>query len=349
MIIVLSICIIILILILIFNCYKKDKFKQLKNKKILFIYQNNDKTINSHTILHGINGGSEFVMFFLAKNLANYFNITLYDPKSDTNYKQNNINFVNNIDENLYDIIIDKRDTKRNKFISNKRYIVLHADHIEHLNNPKKFEKFNDIVTISNSQYNLWNKKLNYKYKNLHMINNPFLDENVLRDYKYDKFKIVSFAAKTNFNKLFNIFNILYKLDNRYKLYITSPKYRDISNLKTNNKNIINLNSLKHAEMLHFLKDSLVFLYPTNFCESYGCVFDECLYYGVPIVTDYVKDSRINELENQIGTHIFKNKNNDSDMANLIHSWNINNNRPIIRWNHNNEKILNQWIELLNK
>ena len=36
-------------------------------------------------------------------------------------------------------------------------------------------------------------------------------------------------------------------------------------------------------------------------------------------------------------------------MANLIHSWNINNNRPIIRWNHNNEKILNQWIELLNK
>jgi len=325
-----------------------NKFKEIKNRKILFIYENKDKTINFNTILNEINGGSENVMFFIAKNLVHHFNIYIYDPKSNTNYIQNNINFINSINEKDYDIIIDTRDTKRNNFIKDKKYIVHHHDHIQHLKNINKFKKFNEIVTISNSQYNLWNEKFNYKYKNLHIINNPFLDENIHRDYKYNKFKIVSFASKTNFHKLFNIFNIIYKLDNRYKLYITSPNYKDISNLKINNKNIVNLNSLKHADMLNFLKDSFVFLYPTNFCESYGCVFDECLYYGVPIVTDYVKDSRINEIENETGIYIFKNKNNDYDMANLIHSWNINNNRPIIRWNHNNEQIFNQWIKLLN-
>ena len=342
------ICLLILVGTIVYFCLNKKK-ENLSNKRILFLYQNKDKTINFDTILNGINGGSEYVMFFLAKNLAHYFKIYIYDPKSNNNYKQNNINFVNNINEKDYDIIFEIRDTNRENFIKNKKYIVLHEDHFRHLQNYNKYKKYNDIVLISKSEHYLWNKYFNNKYKNLHIINNPFLDENIPRDFKYNPFKIVSFASKTNFEKLFNIFNIIYKLDNRYKLYITSPNYRNISDIKINNKNIINLNSLKHPDMLNFLKDSFVFLYPTTFCESYGCVFDECLYYGVPIVTDYVKDSRINEIEKEIGVHIIKKENNENDMANLIHSWNINNNRPIIRWNHNNENILNQWIKLFDK
>lgn len=149
------------------------------------------------------------------------------------------------------------------------------------------------MITLCDTQLEEWKKTNNTRH--FCVVPNLFIDESVQKT-NFNPFKIISFSSKTKFDFAFKVVKKLRKFDSRFHLHVCSPRYFDISKKIRSVDYVTNHNTLPHYEMLDLLKDVFVFLYPTEFQESFGYVCYESMFFGVPILTDYVSGSSVNEI-----------------------------------------------------
>mgnify|MGYP001162830995 FL=1 len=291
-------------------------------------------------------GGTQLCVLNIAKKMVKKYDVYIVHDKREKNFiGESGINYVRNINEEAFKVIIDVRCT-RNLFLKNVKYI--HWIHDPFLYNKNKddsiFKKYDHIISLTDIQKLLWEKSLNtFNFK---VINNPFILESVERKVNFDKYKIVAFSSKTNWSKCLNIVKLLRSnVDRRFKLHICSPSYSDISRQLNGYDFVLNHGNLSHYKTMELLSDAFVCLYPTGFQESYGCVCYECMYYGIPMLTEYVEGSGTNEIIPKdlilpygcnITLYLYK-----------IIEWYNNNTRPKLAWDERNDEIYKQWEDLI--
>lgn len=291
-------------------------------------------------------GGTQLCVLHIAKILSKNYNIYLVNDKTEKDFVgESGIHYVRTIDETNFKVIIDVRHI-RNKFLDNVVYI--HWIHDPFLYNKVKkneaIKKYDHVITLTNIQKKMWDKS--FDTFNFKVINNPFILEPVQKKNIYNKYKIIAFSSKTNWNKCIKIVQNLRQFDKRFTLHVCSPSYFDISQFFKQYDFIINHGSLSHSKMMELLSDAFVCLYPTNFQESFGCVCYECMYYGVPMLTEYVEGSGLNEI---IPKNLIFPTNCDINLyTNLIFDWYNNDTRPQLNFNYDNVSIYNKWQNLIN-
>ena len=287
-------------------------------------------------------GGTQLVVLNIAKYLCNNCEVYIVHEKRNTEFVgKSGINYVKNIDDKSFDIIVDVRCT-RNNFLKDVKYF--HWIHDPFSYNDKKSDpnlsKYDNVITLTNIQKSLW--KTARDISKFVVVNNPLIIEPVPKTTNYNKFKIVAFSSKTHWNKCIKIVENLRKLDNRFTLHVCSPSYVDISYLFKKYDFVKNHGALSHYKMMELLSDAFVCLYPTNFQESFGCVCYECMHYGIPMLTEYVPGSGSNEIIPKM--FILKQNCHINDYLNPLVFW-YKNKRPTITYNHKNHEIYKQWEE----
>ena len=236
-------------------------------------------------------GGTQLCVLHIARELTKKYDVHVVHSERENNFVgESGIKYVKKINEADFRVIIDVRSI-RNTFIKNVKYI--HWIHDCHKHNNSKSDtrllKYDHVISLTNIQKALWDKTINTY--NFEVINNPFILEPVERKTNYDKYKIVAFSARTIWDKCLNIVKELRKIDNRFTLHICSPSYTNISQKLKGYDFVVNHGSLSHHKMMELLSDAFICLYPTGGEESFGCVCYECMYYGIPMLTDYVVGS----------------------------------------------------------
>ena len=324
---------------------KKNYSEQMKNlnnysKKIAFIGGSSsyfDETMSGF-------GGTQLCVLNIAKELSKKYDVYVVHSKREKNFTgDSGIKYVREIDETLFKTIVDVRNVRKN-FLKNVTYIHWIHDPFKYNNdksNPN-LNKYDHVISLTNIQKTLWDKILDTR--NFEIINNPLILEPV-KKIQYNKYKIVAFSSKTDWNKCLKIVEKLRQYDERFTLHICSPSYSDISKKLCGYDFVVNHGSLSHDKMMELLRDAFVCLYPTTFEESFGCVGYECKYYGVPMLTEYVDGSGTNEIIPK--EMIFPKKCDVNLYVNTILNWYKNDNRPILNWNHRNDEIYKQWNMLI--
>ena len=290
-------------------------------------------------------GGTQLCVLHIARELAKKYDVHVVHSKRENNFVgESGIRYLKEINEADFRVIIDVRSI-RNTFIKNVKYI--HWIHDPHTYNKNKtttmLAKYDYVVSLTKIQTSLWGKTFNTC--NFEVINNPFILEPVERKTNYDKYKIVAFSSKTNWRKCLNIVNELRKIDKRFTLHISSPSYSDISQKLKGYDYVVNHGCLSHYKMMVLLSDAFVCLYPTQFQESFGCVCYECMYYGVPMLTEYVEGSGLNEIIPK--NLILPRKCNIDLYVDKISKWYRNDTRPELVWNERNDEIYKKWEQLI--
>lgn len=290
-------------------------------------------------------GGTQLCALCIAKELAKEYDVYVVHDKRENNFVgKSGIKYVKKINEENFRVIIDLRFA-RNTFIKNVKYI--HWIHDPHRPNKYKSDprllKYDHVISLTNIQKALWDKTINTA--NFEVINNPFTLESVEKKENYEKYKIVAFSSKTNWGKCLNIVNELRKIDKRFTLHICSPSYSDVSRKLIGYDYVVNHGCLSHNKMMELLSDSFVCLYPTRFQESFGCVCYECMYYGVPMLTEYVEGSGLNEIIPK--NLILPRGCNENLYVDKISEWYRNDTRPELTWNDRNGEIHKQWEQLI--
>lgn len=289
-------------------------------------------------------GGTQLCVLDIAKELTKSYDVYVVHHERERDFiGDSGIKYVNNIDEKTFHAIIDIRFVRKN-FIDNVKYI--HWIHDPHHYNQDRMnpglQRYHHVISLTDIQTSLWNNTNDIN--NFEIINNPFVLEPIEKK-KYDRYKIVAFSSKTLWGKCIRIVEELRKVDERFTLHVCSPSYSDISNMMKEYDFIVNHGSLSHRKTMELLSDAFVCLYPTHFQESFGCVCYECMYYGVPMLTEYVHGSGTSEI---IPPPLLFPGNCDINMyINTILEWIKNDNRPDIHWEHRNDEIYNSWNTLL--
>lgn len=290
-------------------------------------------------------GGTQLCVLHIARELTKKYDVHVVHSERENNFVgESGIKYFKKINEADFRVIIDVRCT-RNTFIKNVKYI--HWIHDPHLYNKNKtdtrFMKYDHVISLTKIQASLWSKTLNIC--NFKVINNPFILEPVERKTNYDKYKIVAFSSKTNWGKCLNIVQQLRKKDKRFTLHISSPSYSDISQKLIGYDYVVNHGCLSHNKMMELLSDAFVCLYPTGFQENCPGVCYECMYYGVPMLTEYVKGSGLNEIIPK--NLILPRGCNVNLYVDKISEWYRNDTRPKLVWNERNDEIYKQWEKLI--
>jgi len=291
-------------------------------------------------------GGTQLVVLNIAKQMSKKYDIYVVHNKREQEFiGKSGINYVKNIDEKLFKVIIDVRCI-RNVFLKNVKYI--HWIHDPFLYNDSKRDanlgKYDNVISLTNIQASLWSSFR--AVTNFVVINNPLILEPTEKKTNYNKRKIVAFSSKTQWNKCIEIVKNLRKLDNNITLHVCSPSYCDISNHFKQFDFVVNHGSLSHTKMMELLSDAFVCLYPTTFQENCPGVCYECMYYGIPMLTEYVEGSGLNEIIPK--EFIFPSNCHINHYLNTLESWYKANSRPNLVWNERNREIYNQWDELIN-
>lgn len=290
-------------------------------------------------------GGTQLCVLHIARELTKKYDVYVVHDRRENNFVgESGIKYVKEINEADFRVVIDVRST-RNTFIKNVKYI--HWIHDPYLYNDSKTDtrliNYDHVVSLTKIQASLWGKTLNTC--NFEVINNPFILEPVERKTNYDKYKIVAFSSKTNWDKCLHIVNELRKIDKRFTLHISSPSYFDISQRLTGYDYVVNHGNLSHHKMMELLSDAFVCLYPTNFQENCPGVCYECMYYGVPMLTEYVEGSGLSEIIPK--NLILPTGCNVNLYVDKISEWYKNDTRPELVWNERNDEIYKQWEQLI--
>ena len=317
-----------------------------KRKKIAFIRGSGtpyDETMEGF-------GGTQLVVLNIAKYLLNNCNCEVYivhEKRKNEFIGESGINYVKDIDDMSCDIIVDVRSSRSN-FVKNVKYLHwIHDCFLCHSHSGKKdpnISKYDNVIALTNIQKSLWAGVRDIS--NFVVVNNPLILEPVPKKTTYNKCKIVAFSSRTNWEKCISIVEHLRKhLDNRFVLHVCNPSYSDISNRFKNYSFIKNHGVLSHHKTMELLSDAAVCLYPTNGQESFGCVGSECMYYGIPMLTEYVPGSGLNEIIPK--QFILKPNCHINDYIGPIAFW-YKTKRPVIEYNNRNDEIYKQWEELIN-
>ena len=333
------------------NTYDNNIQKKNYSNKIKDIINNSNKiafirgSVKPYDETMSGFGGTQLCVLNIAKELTKKYDVYIVHNKRKNNFIGNSgIKYVNKINESLFRVIIDVRYI-RDKFLNNVKYI--HWIHDPWKYNESKSDtrliKYNYVISLTKIQKLLWDKKLDtFNFK---VINNPFILESVKRNKKYNKFKIIAFSAKTNWNKCVNIVKKLRIIDKRFTLHICSPSYKNISKKLNQYNFVVNHGSLSHDKMMKLLSDAFLCLYPTSFQENCPGICYECMYYGVPMLTEYVSGSGLNEI---IPKNLILPSNcNINIYIYIILNWYKNNTRPKLVWNERNDEIYKQWEQLI--
>lgn len=129
--------------------------------------------------------------------------------------------------------------------------------------------------------------KLSVENIDLKVIYDPISDDLAPDSTPVDRYKLFfcSNPLKGLLNAL-DCFDLLRRLDKRFRLYIASPSRHIRGGISGDMTNIHSLGHLSHQETIAHLRSSLSLFYP-NFCypETFGLVFAEALAVGTPVLT----------------------------------------------------------------
>jgi len=290
-------------------------------------------------------GGTQLCVLCIAKELVKKYDVYVVHDRRENNFVgESGIKYVKTIKDKDFRVIIDVRSI-RDIFLKNVKYI--HWIHDCHKHNNSKSDtrllKYDHVISLTNIQKALWDKTINTY--NFEVINNPFILEPVERKTNYEKYKIVAFSSRTIWDKCLNIVKELRKIDDRFTLHICSPSYTDISQKLEGYDFVVNHGSLSHHKMMELLSGAFICLYPTGGQENCPGVCYECMYYGVPMLTEYVEGSGLNEIIPK--NLILPRGCNVNLYVDTISQWYRNDTRPELAWNERNGEIYKQWEQLI--
>lgn len=342
-------------------------------KKTINMFINNGS--NHINITQNGSGASEFLFFITALKLSNYFIVNIY--YSNCSKKIDNINYINfnfnNLDEIKHiknSIIIIQRffylAVDFHKINNTNRYFVWSHDYVQdiqfvHLYNNYKIEEIknyfneNNITVIGVSKFHKDNLKnvLNIKNdKNLLYIYNSLFDEYFIKNTNihYDKNKILFASALTKgLNKIIQICEKYYKINNNFRLILLTPKYNEkfIKNFNLDKYNFIEFKGVikDKKEYSKIVQESLCVI-TASFHETFGCVYSEALHLGTPVIGDISLNSAIPEIVNKEYLCDF---NNIDSVIELIENIKKNRKNVYLKDCFYEKETIKKWFDMLNE
>jgi len=342
-------------------------------KKILFFdavapYEYNFDILNKKGL-----GASESYLLAVANELKKNFDVDISTASVRYNYTQNDVVFkqlsLDQLDDNYHTIII-QRNPQNLKALKNKypkaNFIIWLHDFYESsiwasLPNHDLQYIIDNTTLLCVSEWHKNNFKVNLK---LRKIKNPkikyihFFIEDKKEISKlpidYDKNKLCFFSAShKGLEFTLRIFEHLYKINPKFKLYIGNPTYDQKNNFDNNNGSIVNLHNQTRDQVLYHMKGSLATIHLNNvYPETFGCVNAESNLVGTPVLAydlGATKEVLFDADKQLITSNPYRVDLNDlTIITETILTW-YKGDRPKVKLNpiFNKQTITNKWIDLL--
>ena len=341
-------------------------------KKILFFDAVSPYEYNFNIVKEKGLGASESYLLDVANELKKNFDVDISTTQVRYNYTQQDIVFkklnLNSLAD-TYSTIIIQRNPQNLKILKKKypksNFIIWLHDFYESsiwasLPN-HDLQYICDNATLlcvsdwhkNNFEINLKLRKIkNYKVKSIHF----FIDDK--KDIKnlnvpVDKYKLSFFSAgHKGLEFTLRIFEHLYSINNKFKLYVGNPTYDQTYNFPGDKGNLINLRNQTRNQVLYNMRNSLCCLHLNNvYPETFGCVNAESNMVGTPVLCYDLGATK--EILYNPDSQIINPNNYRVDLNHLtyitetIFSWQEK--RPEVKLNpiFNKEKIMKKWIEIL--
>ena len=336
---------------------------------INFVINNNG---DHKSIVKEGGGATEVLSYLLAEELSHSYNVKIFNllqPREKPN-KIDNIQYqylptdleveARNVNNAIF-IIIDKLDFAigLHSINKNNKYMLWCHNYLEQ--DCQKYMNVKFDLSFVNEYYSKNNIPFvvcsDFHKKNILSL---FPDTNVIRIYnslyphlfprkniQYDKNKII--LASRWSKGLDNVIkiSIQYYLQNKdFKLVLIKPKYcpwdPDLSSFPFIEKIGNITDKTQYSELLQ----GCLAVLSTSFEETFGCVFEEALHLGVPVIGDNSVDS--GTLEIVPSEHIC-NFNNTSEVIEMIEQFREN--RPEVQLDKKfySDTILQEWKDLFSQ
>ena len=343
----------------------------MKQKTINMFINNSSNHIS---ITQKGSGASEFLFFITALKLSKYFDVNIYycncskkiDNINYINFNFNNLDEIKNINNSI--IIIQRFfyfAVEFHKLNNTNKYFVWSHDYIQnvelvHLYNNYKITEISDyfnknnIKVIGVSKFHRDNLKnvLNITNdKNLLYIYNSLFDEYFIKNTNIDcdKNKILfASGSSKGLNKIINICEKYYKINNNLKLVLLTPNYGEkfIKNLNLDKYNFIEYKGVikNKKEYSKIVQESLCVI-SASFRETFGCVYSEALHLGTPVIGDISLSSAIPEI---VDKEYLCNFNNINSVIELIEKIKNNRKNVYLKDCFYEKETIKKWMEILN-
>jgi glycosyltransferase involved in cell wall biosynthesis len=316
-------------------------------------------------------GASESYLLSVAKELKKYCDIDITSQYNRYNYTQNDIVFKQLDEKSLgknYDTIIIQRDPTNlmylKKLYPKAKFIIwLHDFYESSIWGKIPAEKLQIIINnaklICVSKWHKKNFETNLKLRKIKNINidynHFFIESPKFNSIKVDKYKLCFMSAgHKGLEFTLRIFEHLYNIDNKFKLYIANPTYDQEYDFKNSKGSVHNLGNITRDEVCKHLKGSLCALHLNKeYPETFGCVNAEANLMGTPVLAyDLGATSEILDSP-YINGQIIEPNPYRVDLHNLTHitetilHWQTK--RPEIKLNPilNKNKIIEKWKEII--
>ena len=321
-------------------------------------------------------GASESYLLAVANELKKTFDVDICTKKVRYNYTQNDIVFKRLDLESLkvdslynYDTIFIQRNPQALKILKNhypkaKFYIWLH-DFFES-SIWSKFKKHELQYIVDNatllcvSEWHMNNFKVNLHLRGINLVKidfiHFFIDDNKKiseLNIPVDKNKLCFFSAgHKGLEFTLRIFEHLYKINNKFKLYIGNPTYDQEYNFENNNGSIIYLQNQTRNQVLYHMRTSLATIHLNNvYPETFGCVNAESNMVGTPVLCYPIGATKeiINDPRQFVYPDPYRVDLHDlTTITETIFKW-YNGNRPKVNTPIilDKEKILQKWKDLI--
>jgi len=342
-------------------------------KKILFFdavapYEYNFEILNTKGL-----GASESYLLSVANELKKNFDVDISTASVRYNYTQNDIVFkklsIDNLASN-YDTIIIQRDPQNLRAIKRKypkaKIIIWLHDFFESsiwgslpTHDLQYICDNATLVCVSD-----WHKNNFIVNLDLRKVNNYKVEFNhfFIEDKKgianlpisYDKNKLCFFSAgHKGLEFTLRIFEQLYKINPKFKLYIGNPTYDQKNEFKDAKGSIINLHNQTRDQVLHHMKGSLATLHLNkNYPETFGCVNAESNMVGTPVLAYDIgatKEILFDADKQLVNPNPYRvDLNEVTAITETILTW-YKGDRPVVKLNplFNKQIITEKWIDLI--
>ena len=319
---------------------------------------------NHESIIRTGSGASEVLFYLTANSLSKYFNIIVYNRDSpckiddiEYRYLPDNMNpeIENNsvvIIQRHFNILIDLH-----KINPTNKYILWSHDHLEppfdNLSGNYSPLYINDYFSNHNIQIvavsHFHKKNILSQLPNVivNPIYNALFSQYFIKqtDINYDKNKII-FASNwgKGIDKVLNIGEYYYKLNNNFKLILIKPKYCDWEPDLNQYPFIEKRGCIESKEEYCKLLQSCLCVFSTSYAETFGCVFAEALHLSVPVIGDNSVQAGFHEI---IPSELMCNFNNISEVIHIIEKFRFH--RPNVNLDSKfySESVINEWVKLL--
>lgn len=344
----------------------------MERKTINMFINNSSNHIN---ITKNGSGASEFLFFITALKLSNYFNVNVYycncskeiDNINYINFNFNNLDEIKNINNSI--IIIQRFfyfGIEFHKLNNTNKYFIWSHDYIQNIELNHLYGNYNideisnyfnknDIKVIGVSKFHKDNLKnvLNIQNdKNLLYIYNSLFDEYFIKNknINYDKNKILfASASSKGLNKIINICENYYKINNNFRLILLTPNYTEKFIKKFNLENynfILYKGVIKDKQEYSNIIQECLCVISASFRETFGCVYSESLHLGTPVIGDISIKSAITEI---IDKEYLCNFNDINSVIELIEKIKNNRKNVFLKDCFYEKETIKKWVEILNE